>query len=195
MNRVATAFKRPVAPALGTWLVGLAAFSMVSVERLFSAPHAAFVYARLSAYIATVTVAALTVAVIGVFGLACALMLRWLEDPVGPRRVAACLGQAFWTVAAYTWIALGLLVAEPPSAIAVAELWQPERLHSQMHDVLAYRWLGAMRSAVVAAYLIGVVVLLQRHARLVNVAIAVGFGAGLVAVVLTALGILGGGEF
>jgi len=181
---------------LGTWLVGLAAFSVVSVERLFSAPHAAFVYARLSAYIATVTVAALTVALIGVFGLACGVMLRWLDDPISPRRIAACAGRSFWSVAAYTWIALALLVVDPPSAIAVADLWKPESVQSQMHDVLAYRWLSGMRLAVLAAYLIAVVVLLQRHARLVNVVIAVAFGAGLVAALLTALGVLGGsGDF
>lgn len=196
MSRVAAVFKGPVVPALGTWLVGLAAFAVVSVERLFSAPHAAFVFARLSAYIATATVAALTVALIGVFGLACGVMLRWLDDPVGPRRIAACAGRSFWSVAAYTWIALGLLLVDPPSAIAVADLWQPESVQSQMHDVLAYRWLSGMRLAVLAAYLIGVVVLLQRHARLVNVAIAVAFGAGLVGALLTALGALGGsGDF
>ncbi|MCY4012197.1 MAG: hypothetical protein OXG82_05720 [Gammaproteobacteria bacterium] len=194
MRCIVAAFQRPVAPALGTWLVGLAAFSVVSVERLFSAPHAAFVYARLSAYIATVTVAALTVALIGVFGLACGVMLRWLDDPISPRRIAACAGRSFWTVAAYTWIALALLVVDPPSAIAVADLWTPESVQSQMRGVLAYRWLSDMRVAVLAAYLIAVVVLLQRHARLVNVAIAVGFGAGLVAALLTALGVLGGGR-
>lgn len=196
MRRVAAAFKRPVAPALGTWLVGLVAFSVASVERLFSEPHAAFVYARLSAYIATVTVAALTVALIGLFGLACGVMLRWLDDPVGPRCIAACAGRSFWSVAAYTWIALGLLVVDPPSAIAVADLWKPESVQSQMQDGLAYRWLSGMRLAVLAAYLVGVVVLLQRHARLINVAIAVAFGAGLVAALLTALGMLGsGGDF
>ena len=194
MGRVAAAFKGPVVPALGTWLLGLAAFSVVSVERLFSTPHAAIVYARLSAYIATVTVAALTVALIGVFGLACGAMLRWLDEPVGPRRIAACAGRSFWTVAAYTWIALALLVVDPPPPIAVADLWRPESVQAQMHDVLAYRWLSNMRLVVLAAYLIAVVVLLQRHARLVNVAIAVAFGAGVVAALLTGLGALGGAE-
>lgn len=194
MSRIAAAFKRPVAPALGTWLIGLAAFSVVSVERLFSTPHAAFVFARLSAYIATVTVAALTVALVGVFGLACGLMLRWLDDPVGPRRIAACAGRSFWSVTAYTWIALGLLVMDPPSAIAVADLWQPESVQSQMQDVLAYRWLASMRLAVLAAYVIAVAVLLQRHARLINAAIAVAFGAGLVVALLTALRALGGAD-
>lgn len=193
MSRVVAAFTRPIAPALGTWLIGLAAFSVVSVERLFSAPHAAFVYARLGAYIATVTVAALTVALIGVFGLACGVMLWWLDDPVDPRRMAACAGRSFWSVAAYTWIALVLLLADPPTAVAVADLWHPESVQSQMNDVLAYRWLSDMRLAVLGAYLIAVVVLLRRHARLVNVAIAVAFGAGLVAAVLTVLGVLGGG--
>lgn len=196
MSRLVAAFKRPVAPALGAWLVGLAAFSIVSVERLFAAPHAVFVYARLSAYIATVTVAALTVALIGVFGLACGVMLWWLDDPVGPRRIAACAGRSFWSVVIYTWTALALLAVDPPSAIAVADLWQQETVQSQMRDVLAYRWLSDMRLLVLAAYLIAVVVLLQRHARLVNVAIAVAFGAGLVAALLTALGLLGGsGDF
>lgn len=195
MHRLAAVFKRPVAPALAAWLVGLAAFSVVSVERLFSAPHAVFVYARLSGYIASVTVAALTVALIGIFGLACGAMLWWLDDPVGPRRVAACAGRSFWSVVAYTWIALVLLAVDPPAAVAVADLWQPGSVQSQMHDVLAYRWLSDMRLAAVAAYLIATVVLLQRHARLVNVVIAVGFGAGVVAALLAALGVLGGGDF
>ena len=96
-------------------------------------------------------------------------------------------------MAAYTWIALALLVLDPPSAIAVADLSQPESVQSQMHDVLAYQWLRHMRIAVVGAFLIGVAVLLRRHARTVNVAIAVAFGAGLVAALLTGLSVLGGG--
>ena len=193
VSRVAAALKGPVAPPLGAWLVGLGAFAVVSVECLFSAPHVAFVYARLTAYIATVTVAALTVALTALFGLGCGAMLWWLDDPVATRRLAACAGRAFWSVAAYTWIALALLVADPPSAIAVADLLQPESVQSQMQDVLAYQWLRHMRIAVVAVFLIGVAVLLRRHARLVNVVIAVAFGAGLVAALLTALGLLGGG--
>lgn len=193
VSGVVAAFKGPVAPALGVWLAGLAAFSIVSVECLFSASHAAFVYARLSAYIATVTVAALTVALTGFFGLGCGLMLWWLDDPVAPGRVAACAGRSFWSVAAYTWIALALLVVDPPSAIALSDLSQPESAQSQMHDVLAYQWLRHMRIAVVGAFLIAVAVLLRRHARLVNVAIAVAFGAGLVAALLTGLSVLGGG--
>ena len=193
MSRVVAALRRPVAPALGAWLIGLAAFSVVGVEGLFSAPHAVFVYARLSAYIATVTVAALTVALVGVFGLACGVMLWWLGDPVAPRRMAACAGRSFWSVAAYTWIALVLLVADPPAAVAVADLWHPQSVQAHMNDVLAYRWLSDMRLAVLGAYLIAVVVLLQRHARLVNVVIAVTFGTGLVAALLTVLGVLGGG--
>lgn len=196
VSRVAAALKRPVAPALSAWLVGLGVFSVVSVERLYSAPHAAFVYARLSAYIATVTVAALTVALTALFGLGCAAMLRWLDDAVTPRRLAACAGRSFWSVAAYTWIALALLVADPPSAIAAGDLLRPESVQSQMQDVLAYRWLTNMRLAVLAAFLAAFVVLLQRHARLVNVAIAVAFGAGVVAGLLTAVGLLGSsGDF
>ena len=193
MNRVSAVFKRPFAPVLTAWLVGLGAFSVVSVECLFSASHAAFVYARLTAYIATVTVAALTVALTAVFGLGCGMMLWWLDDPVAARNVAACAGRAFWSVTAYTWIGLALLALDPPAAVAVADLSQPESVQSQMRDVLAYQWLRHMRVAVVAAFLIGVAVLLRRHARLVNVAIAVSFGAGLVAALLTGLSVLGGG--
>lgn len=193
MNRVSAVFKRPFAPVLTAWLVGLGAFSVVSVECLFSASHAAFVYARLTAYIATVTVAALTVALTAVFGLGCGMMLWWLDDPVAARNVAACAGRAFWSVTAYTWIGLALLALDPPAAVAVADLSQAESVQSQMRDVLAYQWLRHMRIAVVAAFLIGVAVLLRRHARLVNVAIAVSFGAGLVAALLTGLSVLGGG--
>ena len=193
MSRVAAAFKRPVAPALSTWLAGLGVFSVVSVESLFSAPHAAFVYARMAAYIATVTVAALTVALTALFGLGCAVMLWWLDDAVTPQRVAACAGRSFWSVAAYTWIALALLVVDPPSAIAVAELWQSDIVQSQMQDVLAYQWLTRMRLALLGAFLAAFAFLLRRHARLINVAIAVAFGAGVVAALLTALGLLGGG--
>ena len=189
---VVAAFNRPVASALGAWLVGLAVFSIVSVECLFSVPHAAFVFARLSAYIATVTVAALTIALTGLFALGCGAMLWWLDEQVGPRRVAACAGRAFWSVAAYTWIASALLAVDPPSAIAVADLTRPEIVLSQMQDLLAYRWLNHMRPGVLAAFLIGFVVLLRRHARLVNVVIAAAFGAGVVAALLTGLGIFGG---
>ena len=192
MRLVGAAFRRPVAPALVAWLVGLAAFSVVSVERLFSAPHAVFVFARLAAYIGTATVAALTVALVGVFGLACGVMLWWLDDPVAPRPIAACVGRSLWTVAAYTWIALALLAVDPPSAITVADLGRPDSVQSQMRTVLAYRWLSDMRHVVIAAYLVATVLLLRRHARLINVTIATAFGAGLVAALLTALGVLGG---
>lgn len=184
--------QRPVAPALGGWLAGLGAFTVLSVERLFATPHAAFVYARVAAYTSAVTVAALTVVLTAVFALGCGAMLWWLDDPVDRRRMAACTGRSFWTVTVYTWIALGLLVVDPPVAIDVAGLARPEVAEAQMGDVLAFRWLNQMRFAVVAAFAIAMVYLLQRTVRIANAVIAVGFGVGLVAALMTALGLLGG---
>ena len=188
------AFKKPAVLAASVWLVGLVAFTVLGVETLFAEPHVVFVYARLTAYIASMTVAALTLGLAALFGLGCGMMLWWLDNAVSAGRIAACVGQSFWSVVGYTWIGLALLVAEPPTAVAIADLSQPDLVSAQMGDVLAYAWLNELRWIVLGVFLVVMVWLLARTAKLVNAVLAVAFGAGLVAASLTVLGVLGGGE-
>ena len=194
MNRRLDAFRKPAVMAASAWLVGLVAFTVLGVESLFAEPHAAFVYARLTAYIASMTVAALTLGLAALFGLGCGMMLWWLDDAADAGRIAACVGQSFWSVVGYTWIGLALLVAEPPPAVAIADLAQPDLVSAQIGDVLAYAWLDQMRWIAIGVFLGAMIWLLARTAKLVNAALAVAFGAGLVAASLTVLGVLGGGE-
>ena len=188
------AFKKPAVLAASVWLVGLVASTVLGVETLFAEPHVVFVYARLTAYIASMTVAALTLGLAALFGLGCGMMLWWLDNAVSAGQIAACVGQSFWSVVGYTWIGLALLVAEPPTAIAIADLSQPDLVSAQMGDVRAYAWLDELRWIVVGVFLSVMVWLLARTAKLVNAVLAVAFGAGLVAASLTVLGVLGGGQ-
>ena len=68
---------------LATWLIGQTIFTVFGVERLFADEHAAFVYARLTAYLTSMTTAALTLGFAALFGLSCGIMLWWLDDAVG----------------------------------------------------------------------------------------------------------------
>ena len=194
MRFLAQAIRRPVAPALSVWLVGFAAFTVLGVETLFATPHAAFVFARLAAYISSITVAALTIGIMAIFALGSGAMLWWLDDRVDSRRVVACAGRSFWCVAVYTWIAFVLLLVDPPSAVPVAAILEPDALEARTNDLLAFQWLFGMRFAVLGAFLVAMVWLLHRDAKLVNAVIAVAFAAGLIAASLTALGLLAGGE-
>ena len=191
---VASMLQRPVAPVLVAWLVGIGALTVMGVESLFSTPHIAFVYAKLTAYISAVLIAAMTVAAAMVFAVGCGVALWWLDDPVAAQRIAVCTGRSFWCIAIYTWIAVGLLAVDPPTAVAVADLQQPELVEARMNAAPAYWWLAKARIASVAAFLIAMVILLRRDAKLVNAAIAVALGAGLVAALLAGLGALGGAE-
>ena len=193
MNRIGGVLDKPVI-SIGVWLVGLAAFTILSTERLFATPHVAFVYARVSAYVASLMVATLTIAATAAFGISCGVMLWWLDDALSRRRIAACAARSFWCFAAYTWFALALLVAELPSAIAMADLARTEAVQAQIEDILAYRWLVSFRPAAVGAFLVVMVWLLRRSVRTINAVIAVAFGAGLVAALMTLLGLLSGGE-
>lgn len=194
MSLLAKILQRPVAPALSAWLVGLALLTVMGVERLFTAPHIAFVYAKLTAYVSAVLIAALTAAATVVFSLGCGVMLWWLDDPVAARRIAICTGRSFWCMAIYTWAAVVLLVADPPQAVAVADLAQPDVVEERMLAAWAYWWLDHARTASVAAFLIAMAALLARDVKLVNAVIAVAFGAGLVAALVTGLGALAGAE-
>ena len=186
--------KRPATIAVVTWLVGLAAFTVLSVESLLAEPHAVFAFARLTAYIASMTVAALTVALVALFALGCGAMLWWLDDAVDRRWIAAAVGRAFWVLVAYTWIGLVLLLADPPVAMTLAEMSEPDFVEAEMEGTLAYQWLKRLRVAVIALFVGTMVWMLARRAKLLNAVLAVAFGAGMVAALVTALGTLGGEE-
>ena len=106
MNRVS------LVPIL-LWLAGFGAYTVVGVESLFAGQELVFAVARLTAYITAATVAAMALGFAAVFGIACGAMLVWLGERPSPRSVATAVGRAFWAVAVYVWLGVGLLAGRP----------------------------------------------------------------------------------
>lgn len=180
----------PLLP-VSAWLIGLAIFTVVGVEGLLVEAHAAFVYARLSAYISAMLMAALMLGFAALFGLSCALMLWWLDDALDTREVVRAVGLSFWSVGAHIWLGVALLLLEPPVAVTVAEMAQPEAVEARIQDLPAFRWMNRLRYLVAGTFLALVAWLLARNAKPLNAVLAVAFGAGVVAALVSALGLLG----
>ena len=188
-SRVGERLQAPALP-LAVWLGGLATVTITSIESMFSESHAAFVFARLTAYITALTVATLGVGMVALFGVGCGLMLWWLEDALGARRIARSVGTSLWPLAAYTWVGAVLLLIEPPAAMSVEDLVSPLDAEAGLGDVLAFEWLTQLRYVVMGASLALAIWLLSRWVKLFNGVLAVAFGAALVAAFVSLLGFL-----
>ena len=175
---------------LMAWLVGLAAFTVMSVESMLVDSHAVFVFARLTAYITSLTVAALAVGLVGLFGVGCGLMLWWLEDVLSVRRIARSVGISIWPVAAYTWMGVVLLLVEPPAAMTMEDIVRPLDAEAEVADVLAFEWLVRLRYVVTGCFLALVAWLLSRRVKPFNAILAVACGAALVAALVSMLDFL-----
>lgn len=183
--------KSPTLPALAAWLLGWCALAVLTVEGMFPADHATFVFARVASYLTVATIAALLIGFVVLFALGCGAMLWWLDDGVSARRIAAAVGRAFWVVVAYTWLGVFLVVAEPPLPITLAELARPEQMENRMQELLAFVWLERLRYAMLAIFLGLVAWYLSRAAKPLNAVIAVCFGAAAIIGLSTLLGIVG----
>lgn len=181
MNRVS------LVPVL-LWLAGFGTYTVIGVESLFAGQELVFAVARLTAYITAATVAAMALGFAAVFGIACGAMLVWLGERPSPRSVAAAVGRAFWAVAVYVWLGVGLLVADPPAVLSVFEIAEPAGLEARIEAITGFAWLARLRYVALGCFLGLVVWSLTRSSRLGNAFVSVAFGAALLAALIKGLG-------
>ena len=181
--------KRPLAPLMA-WLIGLVAFTVISVESMLVESHAVFVFVRLTAYITALTTAVLIVGLAGLFGVGCGLMLWWLEDVLSVRKIARSISISLWPFVAYIWLGVVLLLVEPPAAMTLEDIVKPLDAEAKAADGLALEWLARLRYMVTGSFLALVVWLLSRRVKLFNAILAVACGAALVAALASMLGFL-----
>ena len=187
-NRMLTAPMLPVA----TWLAGMALFTVLCVESLFAEHHAMFVMARLAAYVAALMATALLLGFVALFGLACGVMLWWLEeDALSARSVVAAVARSVWTFCAFVWLAVALLLLDAPEPLSLDDLTTAEEVQAGVDGLLAFRWIESLRYVVLGAFLAVAAWLLARRTKPLNAVLSVGFGVGLVSALVSGLGMLG----
>lgn len=186
-NRMLAAPMLPVA----AWLAGMALFTVVCVESLFAEQHAMFVVARLAAYVAALMATALLLGFVALFGLACGVMLWWLEDALSAKSVVGVVARSFWTFCAFVWLAVALLLFEVPRPLALDDLQTAEEVQAGFEGLLAFRWIESLRYVVLGTFLALAVWLLAKRTKLLNAILSVAFGVGLVSALVTGLGALG----
>ncbi len=194
MNPRLQRLKSPTLLALGAWLLGWCVLAALTVEGMFPADHATFVFARVAAYLTVATIAALLVGLVVVFALACGAMLWWLGDAVGSARLGGAVGRAFWVVAAYAWLGVVLAIGEPPLPITVEDFATPGLVEERMQGLAAFVWLERLRYATLGIFLVLVAWFLSRAAKASNAIIAVAFGAAVIAGLGALLGMIGSPE-
>ncbi|MDE0040095.1 MAG: hypothetical protein OXU77_21435 [Gammaproteobacteria bacterium] len=174
------------------WFAGLAAFAVIGIDGLFAGPNPVFVIARVTAYVTVVMVAAVTTAFVAAFGLACGAMLNWLGESLDPRQIVATMSRSFWCLAAYVWLGVASLILDPPVALTVFEMSEPDALEVRVAETTAFAWMGRLRYLALIGFLATSFWLLARRTRPLNALLAVSFGVAALAAVLTGLGLLSG---
>jgi len=174
------------------WLTGLAVYTVVGVECLFAGREPIFAVARLTAYVTAGTVAAMTVGFASVFAIASGAMLGWLGEQPSPGSIAAATARAFWAVAAYVWLGVALLMADPPTGLSVFEVAEPSALETRFETIAGFAWLARLRYVALGCFLGLVVWFLARLSRFGDAVLAVAFGAALLAALIKGLGLLAG---
>lgn len=174
------------------WFAGLAAFALIGIAGLFAGPNPVFVIARVTAYVTVVMVAAVTTAFVAAFGLACGAMLSWLGESVEPRQIVTAMSRSFWCLAAYVWLGVVSLILDPPVALTVFEISEPDALEDRFRETTAFAWMGRLRYLALIAFLATAFWLLARRTRPLNALLAVSFGAAALAALVTGLGLLSG---
>lgn len=174
------------------WLAGFGVYTFVGVESLFAGRDVVFAIARLTAYVTAGTVAAMTVGFATVFAIACGAMLGWLGEPPSPRSVAAATAKAFWSVAAYVWLGVVLLMVDPPTALSALEVAEPSVLEARIETIAGFAWLAKVRYVALGCFLGLVAWFLARLSRPTSALLAVAFGAALLAALITGFGLLFG---
>ena len=175
---------------IAVWLVGIALFTMLGIDGLFAGTSPVFVVARVTAYATAAVMAAVTIALVVMFGLACGAMLAWLGESAKPGLIVDSMSRSFWFVAGYVWCGVVLLIVDPPVALTVFEMAESDLLEARVRDTTAFAWMGRLRYLALGCFLAMAVWLLARHAKLVNAALAVAFGVAALAAVAAILGLL-----
>ena len=174
------------------WFAGLAAFALLGIDALFDGPNPVFVIARVTAYVAVVLAAAVTTAFVAAFGLACGAMLSWLGESVEPWQIVTTMSRSFWCLAAYVWLGVALLILDPPVALTVFEMSEPDALEARTAQTAAFAWMGRLRYPALIGFLATAFWLLARRTKPLNALLGVSFGAAALAALLTGLGLLSG---
>ena len=188
LERVA---KLALLPVL-VWFAGLAVFALLGIDGLFAGPNPVFVIARVTAYVTVLMVAAVTTAFVAAFGLACGAMLNWLGESLDPRQIVTTMSRSFWCLAAYVWLGAASLVLDPPVALTVLEMSEPDALEARIMETKAFAWMGQLRYLALIGFLLTAGCLLARRTRPLNALLAVSFAAAALAALLTGLGLLAG---
>lgn len=174
------------------WFAGLAAFALIGIDGLFAGPNPVFVIARVTAYVTVVMVAAVTTAFAAAFGVACAAMLNWLGESLDPRQIVNAMGRSFWCLAVYVWLGVASLILDPPVALTVFEMSEPDALEARMRETKAFAWMGQFRYLALIGFLATAGWLLARRTTPLNALLAVLFASAALAALLTGLGLLAG---
>lgn len=174
------------------WIAGLAAFAVLGIDDVFAGPNPVFVIARATAYVTVIMVATLTTAFVAVFGLACGAMLSWLGESLDQRLIVTTMCRSFWCFAAYVWLGVALLILDPPVALNVFDVTEPDALEDRIRATTAFAWMGRLRYLALIGFLVTAVCLLARRTRLLNALLAVSFASAALAAVFAGLGLLAG---
>ena len=124
------------------WIAGLAVFAVLGIDGLFAGPNPVFVIARVTAYVTVIVVAAVTIAFVAVFALACGAMLSWLGESLEPRLIVTSMSRSFWCLAAYVWLGVAALILDPPFALTVFDMSEPDALEARIRQTTAFAWMG-----------------------------------------------------
>lgn len=174
----------------GAWLLGLAAFTTLSVETLFVEDNVMFLVARLTAYLTSALMGASVLAFAVLFGVGSGLMLRWLHGAARTGLVVRAIAESTWVLVAYMWLGVLLLALWPPAAVTLAEAAQADFLQARFEQNVAFRWVVHLRHVALGGALAFCVWRLARAVGWLNAVLAAGFGASLVAALMAALGAL-----
>jgi len=174
------------------WFAGLVAFAHLGIDGLFAGPNPVFVIARVTAYVTVVMVAAVTTAFVAVFGLACGAMLSWLGESLDRRQIVTTMSRSFWCLAAYVWLGVASLLLDPPVALTVFEMTEPDSLEARVRETTAFSWMGQLRYLALIGFLATAGGLLARRTKPLNALLAVSFASAALAALLAGLGLLAG---
>ena len=167
----------------GVWLAAYCLSTAIALENLLGGitPAPIQFYAKLMAYIGAAANAGFTLATVTLYGLACGLMLKWLGTPVTARAMARRVAAAFWVVASYAWLMVGVVATQPPPPLALDEALAAGGTSAHTATLLGgMGWLGAAQYAPMVGFPTVLFVLLARLCAWFNALIAVAFGAAAV---------------
>lgn len=169
------------------WLTAYCVSIAIVVENVLgdAVPGPGQLLVKLMAYLGAAVAAGIVFAATVLFGCACALMLKWLGEPLPAQAVARRVAGAFWVLVSYAWLMVGLVVAYPPRSLALDEAIAYSRL--DLEKVFGFVWLTEAQYVVMGLFPTILFWLLARRCAWLNALLAVAFGTLLTSVVALAL--------